>query len=119
MKTKTGVRTRYSIANKKEALNLRYNGTQKQVDTNIKKPIQQVAQKTVGIATKVKDPKTFEQAYKTIDGRILIYTPHTAWVQTKVKQPRLLRNSGFAFVPNPKGYAPCRPSQLSNYVANI
>ena len=52
------------------------------------------------MATKVKDPKTFEQKYKTTDGRKLIYTPHTAWVQKKGQQPRLLRNKGFAFVPN-------------------
>ena len=65
----------------------------------------------------MKDPKTFDQKYKTIDGRILTYTPHTAWVQTKGKQSRLLRNSGFAFVPNPLIYGPCCPSTLSDYVA--
>ena len=31
------------------------------MDTNIKKHIQQAARKTVRLATKVKDPKTFEQ----------------------------------------------------------
>ena len=31
--------------------------------------------------------------------------------------PWLLRNSGFAFVPNPLIYGPCRPSTLSHYVA--
>ena len=48
--------------------------------------------KTIRIATKVKDPRTFVQKYKTIDGKILTYTSHTAWVQTFGKQPRLLRN---------------------------
>ena len=76
-----------------------------------------MARKTIRIATKVKNPKTFEQNYKTVDGKILTYTPHTSWVQTFGKQPRLSRNSGAAFVPNPLIYGPCRPSQLSDYVA--
>ena len=76
-----------------------------------------MARKTIRLATKVKNPKTFEQKYKTIDGKILTYTPHTAWVQSFGKQPRLLRNSGAAFVPNPVIYGPCRPSRLSYYVA--
>ena len=87
------------------------------MDTNIKKHIQQVARKTVRLATKVKDTKTFEQKKKRKDGRISTYTPHIAWVQTKGKQPCLLSNSGFTFVPNPKIYGPCRPSWLSDYVA--
>ena len=37
-----------------------------------------MARKTNRLATKEKNPKTFEQKYKTIDGKILIYTPHTA-----------------------------------------
>ena len=58
------------------------------------------------------------QKYKTTDERKLTYTPHTVWVQTKGKQPRLLRNKGFAFfVPIPLIYGPCRPSTLSDYVA--
>ena len=57
------------------------------------------------------------QKYKTIDRKILTYTPHPAWVQTKGKQPRLLRNSGFASVPNPLVNGPCCPSTLSDYVA--
>ena len=70
------------------------------------------------MTTKLKDPKTFEQKHKTIDGKILRITPHTAWVQTNRKQPRLLRNSGFAFVPNALLYGPCRPTRLSDYVAD-
>ena len=31
-------------------------------------------------------------------------TPHTAWVKTFGKQPRLLGNSGASFVPNPLIY---------------
>ena len=69
-KSNTGPETRYSLNKEKEALNLRYKGTQKQVNKNIKKHIRQVARKTVRIATKVKDPYTFEQKYKTVDGRI-------------------------------------------------
>ena len=87
------------------------------VDKNTKKRIDQVARKTIRIATKVKDPRTFEQKYKNIDGEILTCTPHTAWFQKFGKQPRLLRNSGAAFVPNPLIYGPCRPSRLSDYVA--
>ena len=34
-----------------------------------------------------------------------------------MKQPRLLRKSGVAFVPNPLTYGPCRPSRLSDDVA--
>ena len=51
--------------------------------------------------------------------KILTYTPHTAWIQTFGKQPRLIRNSATAFVPNPVIYGPCRPSRLSGYVAYI
>ena len=76
-----------------------------------------MTRKTIRLVTKVKNPKTFEQKYKTIDRKFLTYTPHTAWVQTFGKQPRLLRNSGTAFVPNPVIYGPCRPSRLSDYVA--
>ena len=75
-------------------------GSTRTIDKNIEKRIEQVARKLIRLATKVKNPKTFEQKYKTIDGKILNYTPHTAWVQNFGKQPRLLRNSGTAFVPN-------------------
>ena len=101
----------------KDRLNVKYKGIQTMVNKNTKKRIDQVARKTTIIATKVKDPRTFEQKYKTIDGKILTYTPHTAWVQTFGKQPRLLRISGAAFVPNPLIHGPCRPSRLSYYVA--
>ena len=101
----------------KDKLNVRYKGLQTTADKNTKKRIDQVARKTLRRASKVKDPRTFEQKYKTIDGKILTYTPHTAWVQTFGKQPRLLRNSGVAFVPNPLIYRPCRPSRLKDYVA--
>ena len=77
-----------------------------------------MARKTIRLGTKVKNPKTFDQKNKSIDGKILTYTPHTALVQNFGKQPRLLRNSGTAFVPNPVIYGPCRPSRLSDYVAN-
>ena len=60
-KSSLGVRTNHSLAKEREDLNLRNKGTQKQMDTNIKKHIQLVARKTVRLATKVKDPKTFEQ----------------------------------------------------------
>ena len=101
----------------KDKLNVRYKGIQTTIDPHTKKKIEQVVRKTIRIATKVKSPKIFEQKYKTVDGKILTYTPHTAWVQTFGNQPRLLRNSGAAFVPNPLIYGPCRPSHLSDYVA--
>ena len=91
---------------------------QRTVDENIKKRIEQVARKTIRFATKVKNPKMFEQKYKITDGKNLTYTPHTSWVQSFGKRPRLLRNSGTAFVPNPVIYGPCRPSRLSDYVAD-
>ena len=47
-----------------------------------------------------------------------MYTPHTAWVQTFGKQPRIIRNSEVALVPNPLINKPCTPSRLSDYVAN-
>ena len=85
----------------KDKLNVRYKKLQTTVDKNTKKRIDQVARKTKRIATKLKNTRFFEQNYKTIDGKKLTYTPHTAWVQTFGKQPRLLRNSGIAIVPNP------------------
>ena len=101
----------------KDKVNVRYKGIQRTIDPHTKKRIEQVARKTNRIATKVKNPKNFEQRYKTVDEKILTYTPHTAWVQTCGKQPRLLRNSGAAFVPNPLIHGPCRPSRLIDYVA--
>ena len=110
------MRIRCSLAREKETLSSRFKGTQPQVDLNTKK-IKQVARKAIKLATRVKDPKTFEQKYKTVDEKVLIYTPHTAWVQNSGKQPRLLRHSGFAFMPNTLIYGPCRPIRLSDYVA--
>ena len=60
----------------KNRLNVKYKGLQTMVHKNTKKRIDQVARKKIIIATKVKDPRTFEQKYKTIDGKILTYT-HT------------------------------------------
>ena len=71
-----------SIEIVKDKLNVRYKGLQTTLDKNTKKRIDQVARKTIRIATKVKDPRTFEQKYKTINGKIPTYTPHTALVQT-------------------------------------
>ena len=101
----------------KDKLNVRYKGVQRQINAHTTKCIEQVARKTIKIATKVKNPKTFEQKYKTIDGKFLTYTPHTTWVQIFGKQSRLLRKSGAAFVPHPLLSGPCRPSRLNDYVA--
>ena len=62
----------------------KFKGTQPQVDLKTKK-IKQVARKAIKLATKVKDPKTFEQKYKTVDEKLLTYTPNTAWVQKSGK----------------------------------
>ena len=51
----------------KNKLKVRYKRIQR---THTKKLIEQVARKTIRISTKVKNPKTFEQKYKTIDGKI-------------------------------------------------
>ena len=50
---KTGVRIRSSLASEKEALNSRLKGTLTEVDSNTRKKIQQVARKTIKLATKV------------------------------------------------------------------
>ena len=63
--------TKYSQGKEKEELNLRYTGTQKQADTNIRKHLHIVARKIVRIATRVKEFKTFERKKnKTKNGRI-------------------------------------------------
>ena len=77
----TGAKSK-AIETVKDKLDVRYNGIQTTVDKNTKKRIDQVARKTVRTATKVKDPRTVEQKHKTIDGKIVSHTPHTAWVQT-------------------------------------
>ena len=56
----TGVKTRKAVALEKEILNLRYKGIQQQTDPIIKKKVEQVARKTIRLATKVKDPTNFE-----------------------------------------------------------
>ena len=83
----------------KDKLNVLYKGY-KQQKTKHEKLDRPGSTKTIRIATKVKDSKRFEQK-KTINGKILTYTPHTAWVQAFGEQPRLLRNIGAAFAPNP------------------
>ena len=84
-----GARRKRNIEINIDKLNNRYTGIQTSTDKNISKRLEQVARKSIRVATKVKDSKTFQQKYKTIDGTILTYTPHTAWVQTFGKQPRL------------------------------
>ena len=78
----------------KNKLNVRYKKVQRTIDKNTEKRIEQVARKTIRLATKVKGPKIFEQKYKTIEGKIFTYTLHNAWVQSFGKQPRLLRKKG-------------------------
>ena len=51
----------------KDKLKVRYNGVQTTVNKKKEKRIEQIARKTIRIATKAKDPKTFEQKNKTID----------------------------------------------------
>ena len=58
-KSSTSVRPRYSPAKQKETFNLRYKGTQKQVDTNIRKHKQQGARKTEHLTKKLKTLKHF------------------------------------------------------------
>ena len=112
-----GAKCKRYIALNIDRVNNRYKGIQTLTDKNVSKRLEQVARKIIRVATKVQDPKTFQQKYKTIEGKILPNTPHTACAQDFGKQPRLLRNSGFAFVPNPLIYGPFRPSRLSDYEA--
>ena len=100
-----------------DKLTTRYKGIQTPLDKTIRNRLNQVVRKTIRVATKMKDPKTFKRKYKTIDGKILTYPPHTAWVQSFGKQPRLLRKSGVAFVLNPLNYGTCRLLRLSDDVA--
>ena len=46
-----------SIEPAKNKLNVRYKGIQRTIDKNIEKRIEQVAQKTIRLATEVKNPK--------------------------------------------------------------
>ena len=64
----TGVKTRKAVALEKR-LYLRYKGIQQQTDPIIKKKVEQVARKTIRLATKVKDPKIFEQKNKRLMGK--------------------------------------------------
>ena len=66
-----GAKTRRAIDIIKDELNVRYQGVHAPVDKSTKKTLEQTARKTVQIATKVKYPKTFEQKYKTVDGKTL------------------------------------------------
>ena len=97
-------------------MNSKFQGTAAQVDPKTKKHTRG-SLKNNEIAMKVKDRKKFEQKHKLTDGNFLTFTPHTAWVQCERKQPRVSRNSGFAFVPKPMTYRTCRRSQLNNYSA--
>ena len=92
-------------------------GVLKTPDKLLRENRRQVAQKMVRIAQKVMESKQFQQIYKTQERKILSYTPLAVGIQTIGKQPRLLRNLGFAFVPNPKMYGNCRPTQLNDLVA--
>ena len=76
-------------------------GTNQHSTKTGKKRMARWQEKKTRLATKVKDPKTFEQKCKSIDGKILTYTPHLAWVQTFGKQPKLFKNIGAAFVSSP------------------
>ena len=52
-----------SIAINIDRVNNRYKGIQTLTDKNVSKRLEQVARKTIRVATKVKDPKTFQQRY--------------------------------------------------------
>ena len=66
-----------SIKLAQNKLNIRYKGIQRTKYKNKKKRIDQLARKTIILGTKVKDPKTFEQKYKTIEWKIThLYTTH-------------------------------------------
>ena len=73
-----GAKRKRNIAINVDKINNRYKGIQTPTDKNVSKRLEQMARKTIRVANKVKDPKTFQEKYKTIDGIILTYTPHTA-----------------------------------------
>ena len=63
-------------------LNVRCKGVQTQVEPNIAKRLKQVARKTIKLATKVEDPKTFEK--KNYRGQNFDkYTPQSVGTNTK------------------------------------
>ena len=72
----SGAQSKRIIELSEDKLKFRYKGIQAPIDRNIKKRLDQVARKTIRVATKVKDPKTFEQKYKTVDRKT--YTPQKA-----------------------------------------
>ena len=76
-----GEKCKRNIAINIDRVNNRYKRIQTLTDKNVSKRLEQVERKTIRVATKVKDSKKFQQKYETIDGNILTYTPHTAWVQ--------------------------------------
>ena len=58
----SGANTKRATEKIKDKLNIRYKNIQTSIDENTKKKrLKKVARKTIRIATKVKDPKTFEQ----------------------------------------------------------
>ena len=82
---KTGVRTRQTLFKEREKFQMI------QVDTTPgrckhQKQTDEVARRKVRVAIKVKEQKHRTKT-KTTNGKILIFTPHTAWVQTLGKQP--------------------------------
>ena len=87
----SGAQSNRVIDISKDNLNTRNKRIQAPIDRNIKKRLDQVARKTIRVATKMKDRKIFDQKHKTIDRKILTYTPLTAWVQSFGKQPRVLK----------------------------
>ena len=76
-KPTSGAKRRRNVAINIDKINNRY----KEYKHPPTKTLEQVARKTIRVATKVKDTKTFQQKNKTIDGKILTYTPQSASVQ--------------------------------------
>ena len=56
-----GAKCKPNIAINIVKLNNTYEGIQTLTDKNVSKRLEQVARKTIRVATKVKDPKTFQQ----------------------------------------------------------
>ena len=96
----------------------RFKGPQDTIDPKLGKLMEQVARKSGTIARKTKNPGVFGLQFKIIEnGSIINYSPHTAWVREDGKQPRVIRHDGLAFVPDPRVYGKCRPTQLKDFVA--
>ena len=81
----TCVKNRQVLAIEKEKLNVRYKSVrQALVEPNIAKRIEQVATKTINLATKVYDPKMFEQRYKLSMAKCwIIYHTQKGYKQNK------------------------------------